>query len=362
MPPKIPPTNIVNDHFYSRVFILVTIAILASLLYKIILPFLGAVAWALLLAFLLYPLQRGMTRCFKGRKNVSATLLIFATFAIFVGPFTIMSIAFFSQISDLVQWIQETLNKQPNEQYQVLTDLHFVESILQWMHENFGIHSTQIKSWLAQAVLQLPPYFATMSGKIFLGAIDTALAFVIMLFMLFFFLRDGEEHVAMVRDLIPMTIEHREKLILHMAAVIRSVVFGTGLTVLVQGALIGVAFLITGLSSPMVFGILAALLALLPFGGTAFVWVPAFFVLAGQSHWKMTLIMLVIGLVASTIDNVLSPLFISSRGEVGTLPVFIGVLGGAVAFGPIGILLGPVVLALIIALLRFSLELQRAGD
>jgi len=147
-----------------------------------------------------------------------------------------------------------------------------------------------------------------------------------------------------------------------MAAVVRSVVFGTGLTVVVQGSLIGIAFLITGLSSPLVFGVLATLLALLPFGGTAFVWVPAVVVLAGQEHWQMTVIMLVIGVLASMIDNVLKPLFISSRGEVGTLPVFIGVLGGAAAFGPIGVLLGPVVLALIIALLRFTLELQRVPE
>jgi predicted PurR-regulated permease PerM len=84
------------------------------------------------------------------------------------------------------------------------------------------------------------------------------------------------------------------------------------------------------------------------------VWIPALFVLGAQDHWGMAIVMLAFGITSSSIDNVLRPLLISGRAEVGTLTVFIGVLGGTAAFGPVGLFLGPVVLALIIALMRFA--------
>ena len=156
-----------------------------------------------------------------------------------------------------------------------------------------------------------------------------------------------------------MAPERREQLMAHIAAVTRAVVFGSGVTALVQGTLVGFAYLITGLSSPLVFGVLAALLALLPIGGTALVWIPAVLVLGAQDRWGMAIVMLAFGIVSSSIDNVLRPLLVSGRAEVSTLTVFIGVLGGTAAFGPIGLFLGPVVLALIIALLRFAQDQRR---
>ncbi len=109
------------------------------------------------------------------------------------------------------------------------------------------------------------------------------------------------------------------------------------------------------------FGVIAALAALLPFGGTALVWVPAAMVLAAQGRWGAAAFHGDLGRVlVSLVDNVVRPMLVSGRANVGTLTVFIGVLGGIAAFGAIGLFLGPVVLALIIALLRFTLEIRRA--
>ena len=195
-----------------------------------------------------------------------------------------------------------------------------------------------------------------------MGIINVVLSFMIMLFMLFFFLRDGEEFVAMFRDMIPMTPKRREQLMIHIAAVMRAVVFGTSLTVCAQGMLVGIAFWITNLSLPLVFGVLAALAALLPFGGTALVWIPALLFLINQNHWNLALIMLAAGVISLLIDHILRPLLISSSAHIGMLAVFIGVLGGAITFGPIGFFIGPVVLALIIALMRFALEIRHADS
>jgi predicted PurR-regulated permease PerM len=352
------PNSLGNDHFYSRVFALVATALLGLALYKVIAPFLGPLAWALFIAFLLHPLHVRVTRRLKGRENISAALLTAATFLLLIGPLTAMSAAFVAQSADLVQWIQDTFAKQTRQQ---LTSLPLVGPVLHWLHDSFGVRTAQIQSWISQSTQNLPQFLAGLGGKIFLGAVNTVLAFVVMLFMLFFFVRDGAKILSLVRDLIPMTPFHRERLSTHIAGVTRAVVFGTGMTALVQGTVVGIAFLITGLSSPIVFGVLAALLALLPIGGTAFVWIPGLIVLAVREQWGMALVMLIFGIASSSIDNVLRPLLISGRAEVGTLTVFVGVLGGAAAFGPIGLFLGPVLLALIIALIQFAVQMRRSA-
>jgi predicted PurR-regulated permease PerM len=131
----------------------------------------------------------------------------------------------------------------------------------------------------------------------------------------------------------------------------------------VQGALVGIGFLIVQLPSPIVFGVFAALLSLLPFGGTAIVWLPAVLILAAQDRWIAAIFMLIWGtLLVSLVDNFLKPFLISGRAEVATLTVFIGVLGGVAAFGAIGLFMGPVVLALAMALVQFASEIKHANE
>jgi predicted PurR-regulated permease PerM len=165
-----------------------------------------------------------------------------------------------------------------------------------------------------------------------------------------------------LRELVPMSRPEKERLFSHLASVLRAMVYGTGVTALVQGALIAVGFAIIGLPSPIVFGVLAALLALVPMAGTPVVWVPAVIVLALQQRYGAAAFMLVWGGFVVTIDNFLRPWLVAGKAHVGTLTVFIGVLGGVAAFGPIGIFLGPLVLALAIALIQFALESRAAID
>ena len=232
---------------------------------------------------------------------------------------------------------------------------------LSWLDSTFDIDLAQVQSWFTQGSREALQTLASLGGKVFMGAVGTVVGFVLMQFMLFFFIRDGAEMVNTARELIPMAESYKVKLFDHLAAVTRAMVYGTGLTALIQGALVGIAFLIVNLPSPVVFGVIAALVGLLPFGGTAIVWGPAALVLAVQGRWGSAIFMLVWGVVlVSLVDNIVRPMLVSGRANVGTLTVFIGVLGGLAAFGAIGLFLGPVILALIIALIRFMLEIRRA--
>lgn len=350
-----------RDRFYARTFTLCTAAALGIAFYKIVEPFVGPLLWAIFLAFMLNPLHVRLTRRLRNRPHWSAFILTLATLVLFIGPLTALSAAFAAQVGDLMQYVRKTLEGQTTTNVLELTNVPWIQGTLRRAEDLFGINSAQIRGWVTQGAREVLQGAASFTGKVFLGAMGTVMGFVLTIFMLFFFIRDGEEMLANTRELIPMQRSYKQRLFDHLAAVTRAMVLGTGLTALIQGALVGIAFLIVGLPSPLVFGVIAALVSLLPFGGTALVWIPAAIVLGIQGHWKSTIFMVVWGsLLVSLVDNVVRPMLVSGRAQVGTLTVFIGVLGGLAAFGAIGLFLGPVVLALIIALIRFMLEIRRA--
>jgi predicted PurR-regulated permease PerM len=356
-----PPRAPVRDRFYARTFALATAVVLAYAAFRIVQPFLGPLLWAMFIAFLLHPLHVRLTMRFKRKPETSALLLSLLTLVVVLGPLTGLSAAFAAQAGELLQYAQETVADQTRANVFDLTSVPWVRDMLGWLDSTFGVNIAQVRGWAIEGSRTVLQSLASLGGRVFLGAFGAVVGFVLMIFMLFFFIRDGEVLVNTVRELIPMRRSQKDRLFDHLAGVTRAMVYGTGLTALIQGVLVGLAFLIVGFKSAVVFGVLAALAALLPVGGTALVWLPAAIVLAVQGRWGATIFMLVWGgLLVSLVDNVVRPMLVSGRAPVGTLTVFLGVLGGIAAFGAIGLFLGPVVLALIIALVRFALDIRRA--
>jgi predicted PurR-regulated permease PerM len=355
-----PPRVRTEDRFYARSFALVVTAALGIAFYRIIEPFLGPVTWAIFLAFLVYPLHVRLTRRLRGRAHVSAFILTLLVLVVFLGPLTALSAAFAAQVGQLLQFAQTTVADQARSNVLNFANVPWIRDGLAWLESSFDVNTAQVRGWATQGAQQILQWLASMGGRVFVGAIGTVVGFILMVFMLFFFIRDGEEMLRTARDLIPMPRAYKARLFDHLSSVTRAMVYGTGLTALIQGVLVGIAFLLAGLPSPLVFGVIAALTALLPFGGTALVWVPAAIVLAAQGRWGWAIFMVIWGsLLVSLVDNVVRPWLVSGRADVGTLTVFIGVLGGLAAFGAIGLFLGPVILALMIALIRFTLEMRR---
>jgi predicted PurR-regulated permease PerM len=230
-----------------------------------------------------------------------------------------------------------------------------------WLQENVGLSLAQIRAWAVEAAQTILKALAGLGRAAFLGALGTLIGFALMMFILFFAIRDGKRLADTAGALLPASETDKARLFGHLAAVTRALVYGTGVTALVQGALVGIGFAIVGLPSPVVFGVLAALAALIPLLGTPVVWVPAVIVLAVQDRWYAALFMLAWGVFVTTIDNFLRPWLVAGRAPIDAVTVFIGVLGGVSAFGPIGVFLGPLILALVIALVRFAGETNRAG-
>ncbi len=347
--------------FYARAFGLIALLLLGYLLWLLLAPLFGPIAWALFLAFLLYPLHRWLARRLRGRAAQSAVILTRATFLILIGPLTALGAAFAKQVADLARYAQALAIEHKPSEIAELADAPVIGPALAWLQDNAGVSLAQVQAWAVEAAQIVLKTLASVGRAAFLGALGTVIGFALMMFILFFAIRDGAGWLQTARTLVPMSAGERQRLFEHLASVTRAMVYGTGMTALVQGVLIAIGFAIIGLPSPVVFGVLAALAALIPLVGTPIVWIPATIVLAAQDRWGAALFMLLWGAFVVTIDNFLRPWLVSGRADVGTLTVFIGVLGGVGAFGPIGVFLGPLVLALAIALVRFSIETREGG-
>jgi predicted PurR-regulated permease PerM len=341
--------------FYPRIFALVVAAALGYALTLIFAPFVGPLAWAAFLAFLLYPLNLRLRRRFSGRGIAAGVLTVLAPVIILL-PLSALSIDFVTQISALLQKLQKSAAELDIKSFSDLQQFPWIARINVWLEAHAGVSAEQIQSWLVSGTREVLQRAATLSGGFFLGALGSLLGFAVMLFLLFFFLRDGDGMLARVRRLIPLDDERKERLFRQLSGVTRAIVIGTSVTALLQGVLIGIGFTIARLPSPVVFGVLAALLSMLPVGGAAFVWGPAAIWLFVSGRWGFGIFMLAWGILLGGLDNVLRPMLISGRARISALAVFIGVLGGISAFGSIGIIAGPVVLSLALALIEFAEE------
>jgi predicted PurR-regulated permease PerM len=343
--------------FSSRVFGVASLAALGYALFRIFEPFLAPILWAGLLAFLLYPINTKLRRRLRDRAGSAAGLFTLAVALGLAIPAVVVAVAFAGQASDLAAGASATAARYQIARPSDIFALPFLRDALRWVEGHVPVTALQVQTWLLEESKRLLQRLASSTGSIFLGALGALASTALMLFVLFFFLRDGETMARRIVRVVPLPEEKKRRLGEHLGSVTRAVVFGTLLTAIIQGASVGVGFAIVRLPSPVVFGAIAGVCSLLPVGGTAFVWLPGAIVLAGEGRWGAAIFLALWGLLfVGVLDNVLRPLFISGRAEISTLPVFFGVLGGVAAFGPIGLFLGPVLIALAQALLGFAEE------
>lgn len=350
------------DRFSTRVFALAVVALLAYLLFRIFAPFFGPIYWAFLLAFMLFPVNERVRRLVGHRKGLGAALLTVGVLLGFAVPAAVGMFAFARQAIELGRRLSEAAQRYQINGVEDLQRLPVLGGAMGWMTDHLHVDAARIQSWLVQGSQHAVQFLLARSGDVLFGALGIFGNLALMLFILFFFFRDGDAIAARARDLLPMDPKRKERLNRHLEAVTRAVVFGTVVTALVQGAMLGIGFWITGLPSPLVFGVLSAVASFVPLIGTALIWVPAAIYLFAQGvMWKTIFLVAWSAVVVGSADNFLRPLLVSGKSQIGTLTVFFGGLGGLAAFGFIGLFLGPVILALALTLIQFAEEGRAAS-
>jgi len=344
------------SRFYRRCFLIGTILVLGYVLVQFLSPFWAPLGWAAILAFLLHPLHHRLTQRLKGRAGYSAGLLTGLTPFLIIAPIVTFGVIFARQVGLLIEYLRARQFGTYETIVQKIQNLPIVGRVLGWFGADVSSVAVQIESWLVNSVQGLLKGAAALGGTFAIGVVGTLVSFFLMLFLLFFLLRDGTSMLHHLMRLVPMNDDRRHKLLDYLGDVSYAVIFGHALTAVIQGTLVGIGFSIAGLPSPVVFAVFGAIAAFIPAAGTGFVLVPAVLYLAFSGQWGWAVFMAVWTGLVGTSDNLLRPYLTQRRAEVSTLTVFVGVIGGVAAFGFIGSLIGPVVLALIVALIRFAEE------
>lgn len=329
-----------RERVRSLGFIGVTVLV-AYLCYLVARPFIPALAWAVALAVIAYPIHSRLLR--RARHETSAALVtVFLVTVVIVVPALFVVREVVDEAAASIEDVQQEVAKgrwrkavERNPQF---------APVLRWIEREVNINDE-----ISSASKQL----LKGAGKVVSGSIYAAIGLLVTLFLLFYFLRDRRKVLGVTRAIVPLSDRDTDSIFSDIGDAIRAIVGGILIVAAVQGTLGGLMFWWLGLPSPVLWGTVMALLSVLPVLGAAIVWVPAAIFLALEGDWGKALILTAWGgIVIALIDNLLYPLLIKNRMQLHAVPVFIAVLGGLAVFGGVGMVVGPVILVVMVGLLE----------
>lgn len=351
----------------SRIDQALTLAVLAMLIigcYFVLQPFLTALVWAGILCTTTWPLYLRLHARLGGRDALAAFAMVLVLSVLMLAPFIVVGATIADNAERMATWGRQILVSGPPEAPAWVARLPMIGSTVSVYWNNMAHDTARMLSVLSQYVEPLRR-FAVASGASVLGAV---LQLALSIFIVWFMFRDGHAIATHLQTMAQRIAGDRG---MHLAAVaantVRGVVLGILGTALVQGVVAAIGFWIAGIGAAPLLGLLTFVASPIPIG-PPLIWVPAglWLINDGQTGWGI--FVLLWGLLAvSTIDNVIKPLIISRGGALPFMLVLLGVLGGAAAFGFIGVFLGPVLLAVGYALLmewaasRTRIELTTSG-
>ncbi|HWU98673.1 MAG TPA: AI-2E family transporter [Oxalicibacterium sp.] len=315
----------------------------------ILLPFYGAVFWSIVLAILFAPFHRKLLTKMPKRPNLAATSTLLICLVVVILPLVLISISLVREASvayndiragqiDFAGFIQKAFSAMPGWLVNIL--------------DRFGVGNlSALQAKLASAAVQGSEFFTRQAINIGQNTFNFLVSFTIMLYILFFLLRDGDKLAVQIKQATPLDNEHKRALFNNLTAAIRATVKGNVIVAAVQGALGGVAFWFLGVQGALLWAVIMAFLSLLPAVGAAMIWAPVaiYFLLTGAIWQGVTLIafgVLVIGLV----DNILRPILVGKDTQMPDFIVLISTVGGMALLGLNGFVIGPVIAAMFITL------------
>jgi len=325
--------------------------------FLILTPFLTAITWAVILAILVYPLYAWLLQRFRGRATLAALTVIALITVIVIVPGIELGRFLVEEAVLLVQSLRSLLDENGKQEWLAKP---WVQQLVSWWDMvSFRLIEFNInwKELLAQGAQSSSKLLVERVTGIAHNLLFFVINFIVALITLFFLLRDGKEFFTRLQRLLPMDREHQQRLFKNIVDAVLAVVHGSLVVGMVQGLLAGLAYYFLGVPFAVLWGVVTGFTALLPVGGSTLVSIPAtiYLFLQGETIRAIVLLAWSLGIVG-TVDNVLKPLIIGNRLGLPVLFLFFGILGGLALFGALGIVLGPVIFALLRALLALYSE------
>ncbi len=340
-----PTTRRVELGFF---FVLATIA--ALLTFFILQPYLSALFLAVVFTIVAKPFYQRLLRISGERSALSAVLTVLGLILIIVIPLSVFGFFIFKDAQDLYQGISNDGLDHGFIQMGVLRLQTFVEQFLPGF-------SFDLISYLKQGFELIIHNLGALFGRVFIAVLNLFL----MLLGVFYFLKDGKKFREHLILLSPLSDTYDKNILERFEVAVNSVVRGALSVAIIQGVLSGIGFALFGVPSPMLWGAVTAITALIPGVGTALVIAPAVLYLFFFGNTATAVGLLIWGAVAvGLVDNVLAPALMKRNLNIHPFLILLSVLGGLALFGPVGFLAGPVTLALLFALFDiFPLLLQK---
>lgn len=344
---------------FSTLFFLAALALSLFLAYIVLRPFVHLIVLGTVLATLFHPAFRSLRGKWPGHDSLAALATVAMVVLLLIVPLLVLTGALLNQgmqtLSAVQLWLQE------NDLETLLSQEHLTP-YLNWVKTHLPFLDFS-KIDLQQDLVEL----TRQSGQIILDAGTTLLGnalkltvnFCILIFILFFLIRDGESMLARIKYLMPLRAEQEDRIIRQFGNVSRSVVMGSFLIAVCQGLAGSLGLYIVGIP-PLFWGFMMGFTSLVPVVGTAIIWIPAAIYLGLSNQWEWGLFLAAWGtIIVSGIDSVLRPLLLKGRSNMSMFYVFLSILGGINYFGALGILYGPLIVSLAMVMLSIYSEAYR---
>lgn len=325
--------------------LLVVTALSLYLCWRMVQPFLGVIAWASVLVILFYPVHLRLSKRIR-RPSLAALVSCLLVILIILVPVSVITLAVVNELAGALQSLQAAVNHllDPNSR--------FTGPILNFVSRFVDISQLRSEEFLAERLRGVSGQLAGQTLGFIGGIVGVIVQMFFVIFTMYYFFKDGDNIFRSVRDALPLEREQAESIMARTREVIDASVYGVITIAIIQGTLGGLAFWVLGLPSAIIWGVAMTFLSMVPMLGAFLVWVPAAIYLALTGHYIKAILLALWGtLVIGMIDNFLRPTMVGSRTRLHELLIFFSVLGGLKVFGVLGVVLGPVVLAITLALL-----------
>jgi len=327
----------------QRSSLLVLVAAVTAAFILLLADLLLAVFWAAVLAILFHGLYRRLLPLLLAKPSLAAGAVLLIVAAGVVAPVLLLGWAVVREASLFYAAVEQGA-------FDPSAPLKTIGAWLPWARdwlESLGLSLEQMRAGLASAAANAGRFAATGLAAAGQGALKLVVQIAIMLYLLFFFLRDGEKLVALLVRILPLGDEREYELFGQFATVSRVSVTSTAVIGVAQGGLGGVTLALLGIGSPVLLGVLMGVLSIVPAVGPALVWAPVAVWLFASGAWVQGLVLIAVGaLVVGLADNVLRPMLVGRRASLPDYVVLLATLGGLSVFGFSGLVIGPVLAAL----------------
>lgn len=324
-----------------HLFFLILVFLVTAAFFGLIRDFLLAVFWAIVLAILFHSTYRFIGIKLKGRKNAAAGLTLLSILLLVIIPLIFLGITLINESINIYQQMQEgNINIQDRiDNFQ--SQIPEVEDYL----KNLGLDTARIRESIESAVATATQNIATIAIGITSNVFGFVVQFFLMLYILFFFLRDGRRLIHKLIWVLPLGDENEKKLLARFASVARATVKGSLIVALVQGTIGGVLFWAVGIPAAVLWGFLMTILSLLPVG-SGIVWGPAAIIFFTQGSIGKAIAILIVGALGiGLVDNLLRPRLVGNDTKMPDYLILLSTLGGLAWFGLSGFVLGPIIAA-----------------